>query len=74
MAGWTEKIYGRTLPMEGPFMGFTQLSPVGVCDQITPFKFPLLMATFKIAPVLVTGCTSILKPAEQTSLSALKLG
>ena len=64
MAGWTDKIQGKTLPMMGPNFGYTQLSPVGVCGQITPFNFPFLMATFKVAPVLATGCTAVLKPAD----------
>ena len=73
-AGWTDKIHGDTIPMNGPYLSYTQPVPVGVCGQIIPWNFPLLMAAFKIAPVLATGCTSVLKPAENTPLSALKLG
>ena len=60
--------------MTGPFLSYTKKEPVGVCGQIVPWNFPLLMATFKIAPVLATGCTAVLKPAENTPLSALKIG
>jgi acyl-CoA reductase-like NAD-dependent aldehyde dehydrogenase len=73
-AGWTEKLQGITVPMTGPFMSYTRSEPIGVCGQIVPWNFPILMATFKLAPVLATGCTAILKPAENTPLSALKLG
>ena len=60
--------------MTGPFMGYTRQEPVGVCGQIVPWNFPILMTAFKLAPVLATGCTAVLKPAENTSLSALKIG
>ena len=60
--------------MTGNFLSYTQKVPVGVCGQIVPWNYPFLMASFKIAPVLATGCTSVLKPAENTPLSALKLG
>jgi len=73
-AGWTEKMHGQTLPMTGPFLSYTRKDPVGVCGQITPWNFPILMAIFKLAPVLATGCTTVLKPAENTPLTALKLG
>ena len=72
-AGWTEKLHGETIPMTGPFLSYTKHVPVGVCGQIIPWNFPLLMAAFKLGPVLATGCTSVLKPAENTPLSALKL-
>lgn len=74
MAGWTDKIGGKTFPMMGPNQGYSQVSPVGVCGSITPFNFPLLMAIFKIAPILATGCTGVLKPSDNTPLSTLKLG
>ena len=73
-AGWTEKLHGNTIPMNGPFVAYSKQHPVGVCGQIVPWNFPLLMATFKIAPVLATRCTALLKPAENTPLSALMLG
>ena len=73
-AGWTDKMHGQTYPMSGPFMAYERREPVGVCGQIVPWNFPILMSSFKIAPVLATGCTMVLKPAENTSLSALKLG
>ena len=53
---------------------YTRREPVGVCGQIVPWNFPLLMAAWKIAPALAAGCTIVLKPAEQTPLSALRLG
>lgn len=73
-AGWADKHHGKQIPMTGPFLSYTQNVPRGVCGQIIPWNFPLLMAIFKIAPVLATGCTSVLKPAENTPLSCLKLG
>ena len=77
MAGWASKINGEviqpyTIP-EGAFFGYTRKEPVGVCAQIVPWNFPLLMACLKIAPALAAGCTIVLKPAEQTSLTALRL-
>jgi phenylacetaldehyde dehydrogenase len=77
MAGWVGKIGGETqapyaMP-SGMMFGYTLKEPVGVCAQIVPWNFPLLMACLKLAPVLASGCTSVLKPAEQTSLTALRL-
>ena len=76
MAGWATKIEGNTIPLSagGNFLAYTQREPVGVVGQIIPWNFPLLMAAWKLGPVLATGCTVILKPAEQTPLSALRLG
>ncbi|MBV9139664.1 MAG: aldehyde dehydrogenase family protein [Pseudonocardiales bacterium] len=78
MSGWATKIEGNTIPMsasdQDAYLGFTLREPVGVCGQIIPWNFPLLMAAWKIAPVLAAGCTTVLKPAEQTPLSALLLG
>jgi phenylacetaldehyde dehydrogenase len=76
MAGWATKIEGSTLPISaGPqFLAYTLREPVGVVAQIIPWNFPLLMAAWKLGPALATGCTVVLKPAEQTPLSALKLG
>lgn len=72
-AGWTTKIVGQTIPVSGPYFNYTRHEPVGVVGQIIPWNFPLMMAAWKIAPALATGCTVILKPAEQTPLSALYL-
>lgn len=73
-AGWCDKIHGQTIPVNGPFLAYTRHEPVGVCAQIIPWNFPLLMAAWKLGPVLAMGCTTILKPAEQTPLTALRLG
>jgi acyl-CoA reductase-like NAD-dependent aldehyde dehydrogenase len=74
-AGWPTKIEGETLPVAIPDMHcYTRKEPVGVCGQIIPWNFPLLMAAWKIAPALAAGCTIVLKPAEQTPLTALRLG
>jgi acyl-CoA reductase-like NAD-dependent aldehyde dehydrogenase len=74
-AGWAERITGEVLPVHQPGMHcYTRKEPVGVCGQIIPWNFPLLMASWKLAPVLAAGCASVLKPAEQTPLSALRLG
>ena len=79
MAGWATKIEGRTLDvslgMPGEeFQAFTLRQPIGVVGQIVPWNFPLAMATWKLAPALAVGCTCVLKPAEQTPLTALRLG
>ena len=60
--------------MNGDFLSYTKKEPVGVCGQISAWNFPLLLATWKLGPMLATGCTSVLKPSEHTPLSALKLG
>jgi acyl-CoA reductase-like NAD-dependent aldehyde dehydrogenase len=74
-AGWPTKIEGETIPVSTPDMFvYTRKEPVGVCAQIIPWNFPLLMAAWKLAPALASGCTVVLKPAEQTPLSALRLG
>ncbi len=74
-AGWPTKIEGETLPVAQPDMHcYTRKEPVGVCGQIIPWNFPLLMAAWKISPALAAGCTIVLKPAEQTPLTALRLG
>jgi phenylacetaldehyde dehydrogenase len=77
MAGWASKLNGEviqpyTMPA-GTVFGYTLKEPVGVCAQIVPWNFPLLMACLKISPALAAGCTLVLKPAEQTSLTALRL-
>ncbi len=74
-AGWPTKIEGETIPVTQPDMlTYTLKEPVGVCGQIIPWNFPLLMASWKISPALAAGCTLILKPAEQTPLTAIRLG
>jgi len=78
MAGWTTKIEGNTIPISASskhvkYFAYTRREPVGVVGQIIPWNFPLLMASWKLGPALATGCTVVLKPAEQTPLSALLL-
>ena len=74
-AGWPTKIEGETIPVSArDVLCYTLREPVGVCAQIVPWNFPLLMATWKIAPALAAGCSIVLKPAEQTPLTALRLG
>ncbi len=76
MAGWPTKILGDTTPISAPgdYLSYTLREPVGVVGQIIPWNFPLLMAAWKLGPALACGCTVVLKPAEQTPLSALYLG
>src|SRR6516225_2965328 len=80
MAGWATKIEGNTIPLSVPYtpgakyLAYTLREPVGVVGQIIPWNFPLLMAAWKLGPALATGCCVVLKPAEQTPLSALRLG
>ena len=77
MAGWAGKLGGETMAPysmpDGMMFAYTLKEPVGVCAQIVPWNFPLLMGCLKIAPALAAGCTIVLKPAEQTSLTALRL-
>ena len=72
-AGWTDKIVGKTIPVDGDFTCFTRHEPVGVVGQIIPWNFPLLMQAWKWGPALASGCTLVLKPAEQTPLTALRV-
>lgn len=72
-AGWADKIHGKTIPIEGPYFCYTRHEPVGVVGQIIPWNFPLLMQAWKWGPALATGCTVVLKPAEQTPLTALRV-
>jgi len=80
MAGWANKLEGTTIPLSVPYtpkakyLAYTLREPVGVIGQIIPWNFPLLMAAWKLGPALATGNTVVLKPAEQTPLSALLLG
>ena len=74
-AGWPTRLSGEVLPVAQANMHcYTRKEPVGVCAQIIPWNFPLLMAAWKVAPALAGGCTIVLKPAEQTPLTALRLG
>ncbi|MCK6587685.1 MAG: aldehyde dehydrogenase family protein [Polyangiaceae bacterium] len=79
MAGWATKVEGATIPISVPYLpgaefhSYTLREPVGVVGQIIPWNFPLLMAAWKLGPALATGCTVVLKVAEQTPLSALRL-
>jgi aldehyde dehydrogenase (NAD+) len=72
-AGWADKIHGKTIPVEGSYFCYTRHEPVGVVGQIIPWNFPLLMQAWKWGPALATGCTVVLKPAEQTPLTALRV-
>jgi phenylacetaldehyde dehydrogenase len=75
MAGWSTKIMGHTFPISfpGDYLSYTLREPIGVVGQIIPWNFPLLMAAWKLGPALAAGCTVVLKLAEQTPLSGLKL-
>src|SRR6195256_646602 len=73
-AGWSTKIEGETIPVPGQMFNYTLREPVGVCGQIIPWNFPLLMAAWKLAPALAAGNTVVLKPAEQTPVTAMELG
>jgi phenylacetaldehyde dehydrogenase len=79
MAGWATKLEGNTIPLSVPyapgaeFHAFTRREPIGVVAQIIPWNFPLLMAAWKLGPALTTGCTVVLKVAEETPLSGLRL-
>ncbi len=76
MAGWATRLNGETIPVssEGNWHAYTLREPVGVVGQIIPWNFPLMMAAWKLAPALAAGCTIVLKPAEQTPLTALRFG
>jgi len=79
MAGWATKIEGNTIPISAgggsaKFLAYTLREPVGVVGQIIPWNFPLLMAAWKLGPALAAGCTVVIKPAEQTPLTCLRLG
>jgi phenylacetaldehyde dehydrogenase len=76
MAGWATRLNGEQIPVSSPgnWHVYTMREPVGVVGQIIPWNFPLMMAAWKVAPALAAGCTIVLKPAEQTPLSAIRLG
>lgn len=73
-AGWADKVHGKTIPIDGSFFCYTRHEPVGVVGQIIPWNFPMLMQAWKLAPALATGNTVVMKPAEQTPLTALRIG
>src|SRR5438874_1981012 len=72
-AGWADKIHGKTIPVDGNYFCYTRHEPVGVVGQIIPWNFPMLMQAWKWGPALAAGCTIVLKPAEQTPLTALRV-
>ncbi len=71
-AGWADKVQGQTIPVRGNYFTYTRREPIGVCGQIIPWNFPLLMVAWKWGPALATGNTIVMKPAEQTPLSCLR--
>jgi aldehyde dehydrogenase (NAD+) len=73
-AGWADKLQGKTIPIAGNYFCYTRLEPVGVVGQVIPWNFPLLMQAWKLGPALACGNTVVMKPAEQTPLSALRVG
>ena len=73
-AGWADKVQGKTIPIDGDFFCYTKHEPIGVVGQIIPWNYPMLMQSWKLAPALATGNTVVMKPAEQTPLSALRIG
>jgi aldehyde dehydrogenase (NAD+) len=72
-AGWADKIQGQTIPIRGNFFTYTRREPVGVAGQIIPWNFPMLMVAWKWGPALAAGCTIVMKPAEQTPLTCLRM-
>jgi aldehyde dehydrogenase (NAD+) len=72
-AGWVRRIYGETIPVDGPFLNYTLREPVGVVGAIVPWNYPTCIATWKFAPALACGCSVVLKPSELTPLTALKM-
>ena len=72
-AGWADKIHGDTIPIRGDYFCYTRREPLGVCGQIIPWNFPMLMVAWKWGPALAAGCTIVMKPAEQTPLTCLRM-
>lgn len=70
-AGAADKVHGQVLKMSGEFQAYTLVEPIGVVGHIVPWNFPLSLLFYKVAPSLAAGCTMVVKPSEQTSLSAL---
>ena len=73
-AGLADKVQGKTIPIDGPFFCYSRYEPIGVVGQIIPWNFPLALQSWKLGPALAAGNTVVMKPAEQTPLSALKVG
>lgn len=73
-AGWADKIHGEVIPTREDAFTYTLREPVGVVAAIVPWNFPLMIGMWKLAPALACGCTVVMKPAELTSLSALRIG
>jgi len=73
-AGWADKVQGKTIPIDGEYFCYTRHEPIGVVGQIIPWNYPMLMQAWKLGPALATGNTVVLKPAEQTPLTALRIG
>jgi acyl-CoA reductase-like NAD-dependent aldehyde dehydrogenase len=72
-AGWARKIYGETIPVDGNFLNYTLREPVGVVGMVTAWNYPMMLAAWKVAPALATGCSMVIKPSEMTPLTTLKL-
>ncbi|MEZ6091013.1 MAG: aldehyde dehydrogenase family protein, partial [Pirellulaceae bacterium] len=72
-AGYADKIHGQTIPIRGNYLCYTRREPVGVAGQIIPWNFPMLMTAWKWGPALAAGCTIVMKPAEQTPLTCLRM-
>ena len=72
-AGWVRRIFGETIPVDGPYLNFTMREPVGVVGAIVPWNYPVCIAMWKLAPALACGCSVVLKPSELTPLTALKI-
>lgn len=72
-AGWADKIHGKTIPIRGNYFTYTRREPLGVAGQIIPWNFPMLMTAWKWGPALAAGCTIVMKPAEQTPLTCLRM-
>jgi aldehyde dehydrogenase (NAD+) len=73
-AGWADKLTGKTIPIDGNFFCYTRHEAIGVCGQIIPWNFPILMMTWKLAPALACGCTIVMKSSEKTPLTCLMMG
>ncbi len=71
--GWSDKVFGQTIPIDGPFFSYTRREAIGVCGQIIPWNYPILMLAWKWGPALACGNTVVMKPAEQTPLTALAI-
>jgi aldehyde dehydrogenase (NAD+) len=72
-SGWTRKILGETIPVDGNYLNYTLREPVGVVGMITAWNYPMLLAAWKVAPALATGCSMVIKPSEMTPLTTFKL-